>query len=418
MMGQRPTAGAVIAALVAALAVTACGSSNSSGGSSGGASTSGSAKKPLTIGISLSASGDFSDPGNAAKRGYELWADTVNAKGGILGRKVKLKIVDDASSPNQVVTNYQNLITRDKVDLVFGPFSTLLTAPAAKVVDRYRYAFPEPAGGGPAVFAEKLNNVFFVQPSPVIDCGDPFVNWLKTLPADQRPKTAAYPTLDDPFAAPIVARTRTMLEAMGVKTVFSQIYPSETQDLTPIVQKYVAAKPDLVFAGTQSEDAYSQVKALIQANYNPKYLFFANGANSPVEFPDKVGAKNTEGIFSCSAWFPTSKTPGNADFVSAYLKKYGGTPDQIDSGSAESYAVGQLIEDVAKKTGRIDNQTIMAALHKGQWPTVQGNLSWDANGAPTGSQLLSEWVGGKLLPVFPAALAQHAPQAPKPAWAG
>jgi branched-chain amino acid transport system substrate-binding protein len=413
MMSQRPTAGAVIAALVAALAVTACG-----GNSSGGASTSGSSKQPLTIGISLSASGDFSDPGNAAKRGYELWADTVNAKGGILGRKVKLKIVDDASSPNQVVTNYQNLITRDKADLVFGPFSTLLTAPAGKVVERYGYAFPEPAGGGPAVFAEKLNNIFFVQPSPVINCGDPFVNWLKTLPPDQRPKTAAYPTLDDPFAAPIVARTRKMLEAMGVKTVFSTVYPSETQDLTPIVQKYVAAKPDLVFAGTQSEDAYSQVKALIQAHYNPKYLFFANGANSPVEFPDKVGAANTTGIFSCSAWFPTSKTAGNAGFVSAYLKKNGGTPDQIDSGSAEAYAVGQLIEDVAKKTGKVDNKTIIAALHKGQWPTVQGNLSWDAVGAPTGSQLLSEWVGGKLEPVFPAALAQHAPQAPKPAWAG
>ena len=161
MKGQRPRSGAMIAALATTLAVTACGGSSNSSGS--GAST-GSSGKPLTIGISLSASGDFSDPGNAAKRGYQLWADTVNAHGGVLGRKVKLKIVDDASSPNQVVTNYQNLITRDKVDLVFGPFSTLLTAPAGKVVDRYGYAFPEPAGGGPSVFAEKLHNTFFVQP--------------------------------------------------------------------------------------------------------------------------------------------------------------------------------------------------------------------------------------------------------------
>lgn len=73
---------------------------------------------------------------------------------------------------------------------------------------------------------------------------------------------------------------------------------------------------------------------------------------------------------------------------------------------------------MAKNTGKVDNKTIIAALHKGQWPTIQGNLSWDANGAPTGSVLLSEWVGGKLLPVFPAALAQHPPESPKPAWAG
>src|SRR5438876_6827630 len=112
---------------------------------------------PIKIGISLSLSGDFSDPGKAVKRGYDLWAAYVNAHGGILGRKVQLKIVDDASSPNQVVTNYQNLITRDKVDLTFGPFSSLLTGPAATVANRYHYAFLEPAGGGPKVFALHLH---------------------------------------------------------------------------------------------------------------------------------------------------------------------------------------------------------------------------------------------------------------------
>ena len=77
--------------------------------------------QPLVIGISLSQTGDFSDPGKAAERGYQLWADTVNANGGILGRQVQLKIADDASDPNQAVTNYENFITKDHVDLVFGP---------------------------------------------------------------------------------------------------------------------------------------------------------------------------------------------------------------------------------------------------------------------------------------------------------
>src|SRR5438874_5408445 len=133
---------------------------------------------PLKIGISLSQSGDFSDPGKAVKRGYELWASYVNGHGGVLGRKVQLKIVDDASSPDQAVSNYQTLITRDHVDLVFGPFSTLLTAPSARVAYRYGYAFVEPAGGGPAVFQQKLPNVFFAQPAPVNNCGDPFVHFL------------------------------------------------------------------------------------------------------------------------------------------------------------------------------------------------------------------------------------------------
>jgi branched-chain amino acid transport system substrate-binding protein len=412
MSAHRSRVGSGLLALGAAVAVAACGGNGSGGGAKGASG------KPLTIGISLSSSGDFSDPGQAAARGYKLWADTVNANGGILGRKVRLKIVNDASSPDQVVTNYQNLITRDRVDLVFGPFSTLLTAPAAKVVQRYRYAFPEPAGGGPSVFAEKLNDVFFVQPAPTINCGDPFVNWVKTLPASQRPKTAAYPTLDDPFAAPIVARARQQLEALGVRTVFKTIYPPETHDLTPIVQKYAAAKPDLVFAGTQSEDAYAQVKAMVQMHFSPRFLFFSDGASSPTEFPDKVGASNTAGIMSCSAWTANDKAPGNAQFVAAYTKKYGGTPLQIDDTSAEAYAVGQLIEAVAKKTGKIDNQTIINTLHQGSWSTIEGNLSWNSAGAPTGSVALSEWIGGKLQPVFPASFALHSPQSPKPNWAG
>ena len=414
---QLRTLGSLSAA-AAMLVLAACGGGGSgSTGTTSGATTTASGK-PLKVGISLSMSGDFSDPGHAALRGYQLWADTVNAHGGILGRKVQLKVVDDTSSPNQVVTNYQNLINRDHVDLTFGPFSTLLTAPAAAVANRYGYAFPEPAGGGPAVFQEKLPNVFFVQPAPVVNCGDPFVNWLLSLPASKRPKTAAYPTLDDPFAAPIVDRARKRLEAAGVKTVFKTVYPPETSDFTPIVQKYANGNPDLVFAGTQSDDAYGQVKAMEQLKFSPKYLFLSNGANSPTEFPTKVGAKNTEGIFSCGDWFPDLKSAGNPQFISAYLHKYGGTPDGIDPGSAEAYAVGQLVQEVANKTKKLDNKTIISSLHQGTWPVIEGNLSWNADGSPKGSTLLVEWVNGKLVPVYPAATALHAPTEPKPAWAG
>jgi branched-chain amino acid transport system substrate-binding protein len=402
-----------VAALAVGLLVAGC---TSKGG--GGSSATPSTKSPILIGISLSLSGDFSDPGKAAQRGYELWAETVNAQGGILGRQVELKIVDDASSPNQVVTNYENLITKDKVDLVFGPFSTLLSVPAATVANRYHYAFVEPAGGGPAMFDAKLPNVFFVQPAPVVACGQPFVDFILSLPASQRPKTAAYPSLDDPFSSPIADAVQTQFEAAGIRTVFKTIYPPETTDLTPIVEKVAAAHPDMVVAGTQSEDAYSQVKAMIQLKFNPKFLFLSNGASSPTEFPDKVGAGNTQGIFSCGDWFPNSTANGNPDFVAAYVKKFGGDAFGIDSTSAEAYAVGQLIQQVASKTGSIDNQTIISTLHSGSWPTLEGSLSWDQYGSPQGSDMLVEWIDGKLLPVYPSGVALHAPAYPKPTWAG
>jgi branched-chain amino acid transport system substrate-binding protein len=370
----------------------------------------------VTIGISLSLSGDFSDSGKAAMRGYQLWASVVNAHGGLQGNQVKLKIVDDTSSPTQVVTNYQNLITHDKVAFTFGPFSTLLTAPAATVANRYHYAFIEPAGGGPAVFNEKLHNVFFTQPAPVLNSADVFAHYILSLPKSIRPKTAAYPSLDDPFSSPIADRVRTLLEAAGIKTVFKTIYPSETTDMTPIVSKYAAKKPDLVVGGTQNNDAYAQIKALIQLKFSPKFVFFSNGPNDPAEFPSKVGAKNVNGIFSTGDWFPDSTAPGNKAFVASYVKKYGGNAGSIDPTSAEAYAAGQVLQLAVAKTKSLDNGKIISALHSGSWPTVEGVLRWNSIGEPQGNDLLVEWVNGKLLPVYPKSVALHGPVAPKPAW--
>ncbi|MER6122822.1 amino acid ABC transporter substrate-binding protein [Streptomyces sp. NPDC001795] len=405
----------LLAACCAALLAAGCASPAGTGsGPAGG----GRSSDPLVIGASVSLTGDFADSGQAVERGYQLWVDQVNAHGGLLGRKVKIKIVDDLSSPTQVITNYQNLINRDRVDLVFGPFSSLLTVPASQVARRYGYAFLEPAGGGPKVFAQHLNNLFFVQPAPSVESGKVFADWILSLPASQRPKTAAYAELDDPFAGPIAENIRTAFEAAGIRTVYKQVYPAETQDMSPIVSGIAAAHPDVLVAGTQNNDAYAQVKSLVQLRFNPKFVFMSNGANSPKEFPDKVGAANTTGIMSAGDWFPTSTAPGSSDFAAAYIKKYGGTVDTIDNTSAEAYACGQLLEKVAQKTGKLDNATLISALHSGTWPTLLGNLAWNSDGAPTGSFALVQWQKGKLIPVYPTGDAQAQAVHPKPAWGG
>ena len=398
------------------LGALAAGAALVAGAAAVGTATARATAGPIKIGISLSLTGDFSDSGKAAKRGYDLWAKTVNAKGGVLGRKVQLVVQDDTSSPTQASTNYQNFITKDKVDLVLGPFSTLLSAPSAAVANRYGYAFIEPAGGGPAVFQEKLHNVFFTQPAPVLQSGDVFAKFLLSLPKSERPKTAAYPSLDDPFASPIADRVRGILQKSGVKTVYKSIYPSESTDMTPIIQKVASKHPDAVIGGTQNGDAYAQIKAMVQLKFSPKFVFLTNGPNDPAEFPSKVGAKNVNGVFATGDWFPQEHSPGNAAFVKAYLAAYGGSADTIDPTSAEAYAAGQVVAAVAKKVGSLDNGKIIAKLHTGSWPTVEGVLRWNSIGEPQGSDLLVEWINGKLYPVFPKSIALHAPVVPKPAW--
>ena len=201
-----PATSAPTAAATAIVPVTG-GSATPASGT--GSSASGA---PIKIGISLSLSGDFSADGQGFKQGYQLWADTVNKNGGLLGRKVELDILSDASSPDQVQTNYQKLITVDKVDLVFGPYSSLLTKPASVVANRYGYAMVEGAGGAPSVFDRGLKNVFDVS-VPVIRNLDNFGAFLLALPADQRPTSVAYATEDDPFAQPEVDRLKGQMEA-------------------------------------------------------------------------------------------------------------------------------------------------------------------------------------------------------------
>src|SRR5487761_490292 len=138
-------------AATAAMVIAACSSSSSS-------STGGTSKAPVVVGTSLSLTGDFSADGQAFQRGYNLWVQDINKAGGLLGHKVQLKVVNDNSDPGTVTTNYTQLIGSDHVNFTVGPFSSLLTAPAAQVAARYHYAFIEGAGGAPSVFALKLPN--------------------------------------------------------------------------------------------------------------------------------------------------------------------------------------------------------------------------------------------------------------------
>src|SRR4029077_7028040 len=397
---------------VGALAVAACGSTSPGGSGSPQAAT------PITIGVSVSLTGDFSGDGKALVQGYDLWAQDENAKGGLLGHHVTMKYVDDASSTQQVVTNYQNLITQDKGALVFGPFSSLLTIPASTVTDRFGYAFPAPAGGEPSVFTRGLHSLFFVQPAPVEDNLVSFTQWVLSLPASQRPATAAYSTEDDPFTQPQVDKARSLLEAGGVRTVSYKVYPAETTDFTPLAQQVISANADVVILGTQEPDAGAFLKAFQQQHYNPKALGETAGPDQGSDFATKVGSANTEGIMVPAGWWSSAKTPNNATFVREFIAKYGGTAGGIPSDAPEAYSVGEVVDQAAQKAHSILNSALIAALHSGTYQTVQGPMAFDSLGRPNGASFLVQWQNGVTVPVYPPSAAVAQPEYPKPAFSG
>ncbi len=401
----------LMTAMVAAVGLTAAAC-----GGSGGTSTP-SPAAPITIGVSVSLSGDFSGDGKALVQGYDLWAQDVNAKGGLQGHKVTMKYVDDASSTQQVVTNYQSLITQDKVALVFGPFSSLLTIPASTVVARYNYAFPEPAGGGPHVFDRGLTNIFFVQPAAVEDNLVSYTKWLLSLPAASRPQSAAYATQDDPFTQPQVDKAKSLLEAAGVKTAYYHVYPAETTDFTPIALQVANSGADAVILGTQLPDALAFAKTFQQQHYNPKSLIETTGPDQGSQFSGPLGA-NTEGIMVPAGWTPAATAYGNDKFVKEFIAKYGGAASDISADAAEAYSVGQVVQQAADKAGSIDNQKLISTMHSMTFQTVQGPMSFDSTGKPQGGVgvYIEQWQNGNAIFVYPSSVASAQPEYPKKNW--
>jgi branched-chain amino acid transport system substrate-binding protein len=424
-------------ALGAVMVIAACGSSSggnssTSSKSGGGAATgsasatatsSGSASKasgsPITIGTSLSLSGDFSADGQAFERGYKLWVADQNKAGGLLGHQIKLDVLSDASSPAQVVSNYQKLIGSNKDQLVFGPFSSLLTVPAARIAARYGYAFVEGAGGAPSVFGAGLHNVFDVS-IPVKDNLVTFSQWVASLPAAQRPKTAAYVTVNDPFTQPQLPVAQKILQAAGVKTVLNKVFPEEVTDYTAIAGQVASAKPDVVLLGSVDVPTVSAfTHVFIQQHYQPKAFIATAGPDQGAQFIKAVGTGNEDGIFVPNGWFGGFKKADSQQMVKEYIAQYGGNASGVNADVAEAYSVGQVLAQAVQATHGFDQQKIVSYLKSGgTLNSVQGPVKFDSLGENTAQKTLTfQWQNGTLVQSIPTSTAGATPPVyPKPAW--
>jgi branched-chain amino acid transport system substrate-binding protein len=398
-MGLRSTRWSVIA-IVSALALTvgACGGDDGNGGAGGSDAN----NKTVKVGASLPLTGEFSEPGKAAEQGYKVWAAMVNDAGGLLGRKVQLVVKDDASNQNTVVSDYNALISKDKVDLLLGTFSSLLNLPASAVAERNRMLYVEPAGGNPDIFSRGFKTVFFAQQATADHQGDVWAKWIAALPADKRPKTAAYPTLDDPFTTPTSEGIEAILKGAGVETVYRKTYTADTTNFDSIANAVKGKNPDLVVAGTQFEDGIGFVRALGKVGFTPKWLYQTNAPSFGDQYAEGVGAENTEGVFYAVSHSQEAKTPGNKEFVAKYQEMFGG--DAVPEDAADGYAAAQVLQaavEANKTVAKADQLKLADWVRSNSVDTILGTLSWSENGAPKGEFLIGQWQNGKAEIVLP-----------------
>ncbi len=386
--------------------------------------------KPIKIGSSLPLTGEFSITGTKHRDGYQLCVDLVNAAGGINGRKLDLIVSDDQSDVDTTLAQFERFINVDKVDLIFGTFSSKLTFPASAITEKAKMLHPIPSAAALRVYERGFKYLVYFQPNAAEYIGASPVMMLKDLvPADKAPKTVAFAYADDFYANALVAgllgedmkfqnddgteKTVSLapgeLSKLGVKVVFKQQWPEGFTDWTTLASSIKASNADFLFAPvTSADEAIQLVRALQTVGYQPKGIFMSQGAQS--EFGEQLGSA-ANGITIQASWHPLANFTGllngkeftNQMFLDAFKAKYnreGGEDEAIP------FALCQGIEQAVRATGSTDNTVLhdwlAARTEKDPVKTILGDFYWDERGLPINkSFIMTQWQNGKLEFVYP-----------------
>ena len=373
--------------------------------------------EPIRIGISMPLTGEFSEPGLGVQEGYELWAADVNANGGLLDRPVELLFRDDRSDPNTAVSDYEQLITGEEVDFVFGPFSSRLVIPSSEVVEQYEMLFLQPAGASAEVFERGLEYLFYTAPAIAPDHYNYLAEYIIGLPEGERPETVAVASLDDPFAQGTAYGLRDQLVEAGLEVVADEIYPPETTDFAAIAARIADADADVFIGGTQFEDSVGLVRSFQELGYQPDLAAFSTGPTLN-EFPEAVGGA-ADGILSPVGWSIEADFESNVAMIEAYRETFDGEPNED---VANGYTVGQVLAQAVEAVGCAEQGECQAELRDhiraNEFDTVVGPLSWDEAGRPQGAHFIQQWIDGGIQIVLDGdtGTATSEPLFPKPAW--
>src|SRR5579863_1886746 len=352
------------------------------------------AAEPIKIGFGMGLTGGLAASGKAALLGMKIWEEETNAKGGLLGRPVKLIYYDDQSNPATVPGIFTKLLDVDKVDLVCGDYGTNLLAPAMPVVIQHNMTFF--ALFGLDVNREfKYSKYFSMVPTGGADPPVAFSQGFFEIAAAQnpKPKTLAIVAADAEFPHNAADGARKNAKTAGLEIVYDKTYPPTTTDYTPIVRAVDAANPDVVFSASYPPDAVGMVRAANEIGLKAKIFGGGLVGLQYASIKEQLGAQ-LNGIVNYDFWEPakTLVFPG----VDAFLKKYQAraASEGVDPLGYYlppfAYANLQVLQAAVEATKSLDQDKLADWLHQSTIPTIVGDIKYGSNG---------EWVEGRVLTV-------------------
>jgi branched-chain amino acid transport system substrate-binding protein len=342
-----------------------------------------SAAEPIRIGFGMALTGGLAGNGKAALLAMQIWAEDVNKKGGLLGRKVELIHYDDQTKPATVPGIYTKLIDVDKVDLVVSGYGTNLIAPAMPIVMERKLAFMGLFG---LAVNEKFNYPYYfgimpAGPEPKTDWSRGFFEIAQKQ--NPKPRTIAIVGADAEFAQNAVAGARENAKKYGLRIVYDKAYPPATADFTPIARAIQATNPDIVYVGSYPPDSTGMIRAAHEVGLKPKMF---GGGMVGLQYASLMTALGPmlNGIVNYDFWVPepTLKFPG----IEEFLRKY---QDRAKDAGVDplghylppwGYAYLQVLGQAVEATKGLDQKKIGEYIRAHEFDTVVGKIKFAPNG--------------------------------------
>jgi branched-chain amino acid transport system substrate-binding protein len=350
-------------------------------------------KEPIKIGYSMALTGGLAPNGKSALLAQKIWEEDINAKGGLLGRPVKLVYYDDKSSPAEVPSIYTKLLDVDKVDLVIGPYATAQIAPAMPIVIQRKRTFISLLGL--AVNSEfNYPNYFAMIPSGP-DAKPAFTKGFFDMATGQTPKpqTVAIVAADQEFSRNAADGARENAKSGNLKIVYDKTYPPSTNDFAPIVRAIAATNPDIVVVCSYPPDSVGMVRAVNEIGFKPKAIGGGMVGLQATAIKTQLGPL-LNGWTNYDFWLPVPKMdfPGVADLIKTYQAKAAGEGvDPLGYYMAPwGYAQLQVLQQAVEGTKSLDDAKLGDYLRANTFKTVVGDVKFGAKG---------EWAQSRVLQV-------------------
>jgi len=349
--------------------------------------------EPIKIGYSMALTGGLAPNGKSALLAQKIWEEEVNAKGGLLGRPVKLIYYDDKSSPAEVPSIYTKLLDIDKVDLIIGPYATAMIAPAMPIVIQRKKTFVGLLGL--AVNSEfNYPNYFAMIPSGP-DAKPAFTKGFfdVAMAQDSKPQTVAIVAADQEFSRNAADGARENAKKAQLKVVYDKTYPPSTTDFAPIVRAIQATTPDLVGVCSYPPDSVGMVRAVNEIGFKPKMIGGGMVGLQATAIKTQLGPL-LNGFTNYDFWLPVPKMdfPGVADLMKRYQARAAAEGvDPLGYYMAPwGYAQLQVLQQAVEGTKSLDDAKLGDYIRANTFKTVVGDVKFGKGG---------EWAESRVLQV-------------------